>query len=195
MRDFSMFELAIKLAQAAHAEKLGTVDHISRRDFEERDTFAFRTVLPTLEYASLMIESALLLRTNRTGRVYAGFEKLSKMKPVADRYLRIADVSERVYVFGEPDWQPPRHPHLKAVPISESMKLASELFLIADSSTLEVALCARDEDRAEVTDPERHRFSAVKTSDRGIVSQLAAAAERLVDALHESRSQRSEARG
>ena len=38
-----------------------------------------------------MIENALLLR-NRSGRVYAGFEKLSYLQPVVDRYLR-ADVS------------------------------------------------------------------------------------------------------
>ena len=30
------------------------------------------------------------------------------MEPVVDRYMRISDVSERVYVFGEPDWCPPR---------------------------------------------------------------------------------------
>src|ERR1051325_12168614 len=110
MNEFSMYGRAADAA-AGKSEDLGTVPHVSRRDFDERQTFVFRAQAPCLEYMSLLIENALLLRTHRGGRLYAGFQRMSHMEPVVDRYMRIADISERVYVFGEPDWTPPRHPN------------------------------------------------------------------------------------
>ena len=83
MKDFSMYDCALKAAGASF-EDLGTVSHVSRRDFDERPTFGFRARVPCLEYISLLIENALLLRTHRAGRLYAGFEKLSRMEPVVE---------------------------------------------------------------------------------------------------------------
>nr|MBA2341743.1 hypothetical protein [Pyrinomonadaceae bacterium] len=142
-----MFEQAQHYAeQSASVEDFGCVSNIVRARFDEHQTFRFNAQVPCLEYISLLIENALLLRTNRAGRVYAGFEKLSRMEPVVERYLRIADLSERVYVFGEADWQPPRHPNMRAVVISSDSPLNHEWFVIADSPSLRVALVARDED-------------------------------------------------
>src|ERR671938_861224 len=139
MREFSMFDEALALGGEA-VEDLGTVTHVSRRDFDERATFRFRAAVPCLEYFSLLIENALLLRTHRGGRLYVGFQRLSRMEPVVDRYMRIADLSERVYVFGEPDWRPPRHPNMKLISVQSGSELAREWFVIAESSTLRVAL-------------------------------------------------------
>ncbi len=182
IKDFSMFEHAAKLAGVCSAANLGEVSNVSRKDFDERTTFRFRSVVPCLEYISLLIENALLLRTNRTGRVYVGFEKFSRMKPIADRYLRIADVSERVYVFGEDDWQPPRHPNMRLIAASKNSHLSREWFVIAESSSLRVALVAVEE--AEGFDApvlEARRFQAIKTSDEKIIAQLTAAAENFID--------------
>jgi DICT domain-containing protein len=176
-----LFEEALKIAETAQVEDLGTVSIISRRDFEERESFLFRAKVPCLEYASLMIENALLMRTNRMGRVYVGFEKLSRMEPVAGRYLRIADLSERVYVFGEADWKPPRHPNMKVITIPSGSRLAREWFVIADSSTLRVALVGVDEDGFNLPVLEERNFRTFKSSDPAIVAQLAAIAEDLVD--------------
>jgi hypothetical protein len=181
LKQVSLFEEALKIARTAQATDLGTVPTISRRDFEERPTFTFRAKVPCLEYVSLMIENALLLRTNRTGRVYVGFEKLSRMEPVAERYLRIADISERVYVFGEADWQPPRHPNLKLVKLQAGSTLAREWFVIAESSTLRVALIGADEDGFSVPVLEERNFQAFKSSDSAIVTRLAAIADKLID--------------
>src|SRR5215210_6055686 len=126
-----MFAQALKLTSPAHLEDLGSFPNISRRTLDEHETFMFSAPVPCLEYISLLIENALLLRTNRTGMVYAGFEKLSRMEPVIDRYLRIADVSERVYVFGEADWKPPRHPNMKLITFPGDFQLAREWFVIA----------------------------------------------------------------
>ena len=176
-----MFEQASKLASVSGTEDLGSVSNISRRTFDERETFLFRSQVPCLEYVALLIENALLLRTNRAGIVYAGFEKLSRMEGVIDRYLRIADVSERVYVFGEPDWKPPRHPNMKTIALTGDSRLAREWFVIADSPTLRVALVAVDEDGLDVPVPEARNFHALKSSDPLIVAGLARTAEGLLD--------------
>jgi DICT domain-containing protein len=179
-----MFDQAFEIAQVVGFEDLGCVANISRRDFDERRTFAFCAEVPVLEYVSLLIENKLLLANNRNGRVYAGFEKLSRMIPVAERYLRIADLSERVFLFGEPDWTPPRHPNLRTIVLESKNRLACECFVIADSPDLRVALVATVatmEDNSDSPLSEPRRFRAIKTSDPAIVIQLAAYAEGLVD--------------
>lgn len=182
MKIFSLFEKAIQLAQPSHGELFREVTFVSRRDFEGRETFTFETVAPCLEYLSLLIENAVLLRTHRAGRVYAGFEKLSNMESIVDRYLRIADVSERVYAFGEADWQPPRHPNLRLVELSPESRLSREWFVIANSPVLRVALVATDKEGAgSQAGPEARRFRALKTSNPVIVARLAEIAEELVD--------------
>lgn len=180
MKEFSMYDLALKAA-GERVEDLGTVAHVSRRDFDERPTFRFRAQVPCLEYISLLIENALLLRTHRGGRAYAGFEKLSRMEPVVDRYMRIADVSERVYVFGEPDWGPPRHPNLRVIKLPEGVRLGREWFVVADSPNMSVALVGVDEDGFGMPVLEERTFRSFKTHDAGVVRRLASAAERLVD--------------
>ena len=70
-----MFDEAVASA-GEQVEDLGTVTHISRRDFDERASFRFRAQVPALEYISLLIENAILLRTHRGGRLYVGFERL-----------------------------------------------------------------------------------------------------------------------
>lgn len=179
MKDFSMFEQALKLTSFNGLEDLGSIPNISRRTLDEHETFMFRAPVPCLEYISLLIENALLLRTNRTGRIYAGFEKLSRMEPVIDRYLRIADVSEQVYVFGEADWKPPRHPNMKIVTFAGDFRLAREWFVIADSHTLRSALVAVEEEQSPV--PEARTFRAFKSSDPKIIAGLSASAEGLID--------------
>jgi DICT domain-containing protein len=181
VKDFSLFEQAFKLAKASPLEDLGSVTYISRRIFDEHQTFRFRAQVPALEYVSLLIENALLLRANRTGRIYVGFEKLSRMEPVIDRYLRIADLSERVYVFGEADWKPPRHPNMKLITFPPTFRLAREWFVIADSSTLSVALLAIDEDGFDVPVLDERNFRALKSSDPVLIKGLAAIAEELID--------------
>ncbi len=175
-----MYDLALEAA-GERAEDLGAVAHVSRRDFDERPTFLFRARVPALEYLSLLIENALLLRTHRGGRLYTGFERLSRMEPVVDRYMRIADVSERVYVFGEPDWKPPRHPNMRVVGVPEGVRLGREWFVVADSPNMRVALVGLDEDGFDTPVLEERTFRALKTHAPEVVRRLASAAEALID--------------
>lgn len=180
MRDFSIFDQALNLIGIPRT-KPRNISNISRRDFDERETFFFRARTPSIEYASLMIENTLLLKTNRATRIYAGFEKLSCMRPVIDRYLRIADISGCIYVFGEPDWRLPRHPNLRVINLTADSRLAREWFLITESSDLKRALVAHDEDGFAKVELDERNFIAFKSSNTQIVGQLALAVEGLID--------------
>lgn len=177
--NFSLWDEAQRLAQSFPVEDLGPVTYVSRCDFEERETFTFLSSAPCLEYLSLLIENALLLRTNRAGRVYAGFEKLSRMEGIVDRYLRIADVSERVYVFGEADWKPPRHPNMRVIALQRDARLAHECFVIANSSSLRTALVAFAEDEASGMETKKYRV--FKTSNPSITDALTSVVEEFVN--------------
>ncbi|HEY6660111.1 MAG TPA: DICT sensory domain-containing protein [Pyrinomonadaceae bacterium] len=180
MKNFSIFEHALKFAEANNVENLGEIASLARRDFVERESFICHTTTASVEYGCLMIENAILLRTNRSGRVYAGVEKFSALQPIIDRYMRIADVSESVYLFGQDDWRPPRHPNIRLITLNQDFRLARELFVITHSSSLSCALVAFDETGVECL-PEQTRYWAMKTSNSNLVGGLANAAEGVID--------------
>src|SRR5215203_3187243 len=161
MREFSMFDQALAFAGET-VEDLGTVTHVSRRDFDERATIRFRAQVPALEYLSLLIENAVLLRTHRGGRLYAGFERLSRMEAVVDPYMRVIELA------GSP-------------------RLAREWFVVAHSPALRVALVGFDEEGLDARPvPEERTLSALKTHDPEVVRRLASAAESLIDGSFQS---------
>jgi len=180
VKDFSIFEEALKFSDVENIENIGEIASLARRDFLERESFTCHTTTASVEYGCLMIENAILLRTNRSGRVYAGVEKLSALQPIIDRYMRIADVSESVYLFGQDDWRPPRHPNIRLVTLKQDFKLAREWFVITHSTSLNCALVAFDEAGSE-TAPEQMRYWALKTSNTNLVGNLASAVEGVID--------------
>ena len=180
MKNFSIFEHALKFSEANKVENLGEIASLARRDFVERESFICHTTTASVEYGCLMIENAILLRTNRSGRVYAGVERFSALQPIIDRYMRIADVSESVYLFGQDDWRPPRHPNIRLISLNQDFRLAREWFVITHSSSLSCALVAFDETGVE-TLPEQVRYWAMKTSNPNLVGGLANAAEGVID--------------
>ena len=180
MKNFSIFEQALKFSDVAGIENLGEIASLARRDFVGRESFICHTTTASVEYGCLMIENAVLLRTNRSGRVYAGVEKFSALQPIIDRYMRIADVSECVYLFGQDDWKPPRHPNIRLITLQQDFRLAREWFVITHSKSLSSALVAFDEVGADIL-PDPIRYWALKTSNAGIVGHLANAVEGVID--------------
>ena len=180
MKTFSIFEQALKFSGVDHIENLGEVASLARRDFVERESFICHTTTASVEYGCLMIENAILLRTNRSGRVYAGVEKLSALQPIIDRYMRIADVSESVFLFGQDDWRPPRHPNIRLVTLNSDFRLAREWFVITHSKSMSCAIVAYDEGGGNRL-PEQIRYWALKTSNSGLVMNLANAVEGVID--------------
>jgi DICT domain-containing protein len=181
VKNFSIFEYALEFSSNSEVENLGQVASIARRDFDRHESFVCRTTTASVEYACLMIENALLLRTDRGGRVYAGFEKFSQLRPIVDRYLRIADVSETVYLFGQDDWRPPRHPNVRQIPLEPDFRLSRESFVITQSSSLSSAFLAFDEEGADPSIPEHIRYWVLKTNNPVAVSGLVNAVECVID--------------
>jgi len=180
VKEFSIFDYALEFS-AGQADNLGEVANVQRKEFAERESFLCHTTTAAVEYACLMIENALLLRTNRAGRVYAGFEKFSQLQPIIDRYLRIADVSESVFIFGADDWHPPRHPNIRFITLRGDSRMSREWFLITESSTLRTAFLAFDEAGIDTSMPEQIRYWALKTSNPRIVGGLVNAMEGMID--------------
>jgi DICT domain-containing protein len=180
VRNFSIFEQALRFSGAQDVENIGEITSLSRRDFLERESFICHTTTASVEYASLMIENAIVLRTNRSGRVYAGVEKFSALQPIIDRYMRIADVSECVYLFGQDDWKPPRHPNIRLITLENDFRLTREWFVITHSKSLSYAVVAFDESGPD-TLPEQIRYWALKTSNPNLIMKLANEVEGVID--------------
>lgn len=180
MKNFSIFDQALKFSGSQSLENLGETASLGRKDFVGRESFICRTTTASVEYACLMIENQILLRTNRSGRVYAGVGKMSALQPIIDRYMRIADVSEAVYLFGQDDWRPPRHPNIRLIALNSDFRLAREWFVITHSKSLSCAVVAFDEVGAEAL-PDQVRYWALKTSNPNLVGSLANAVEGVID--------------
>jgi len=181
VKNFSIFEYGLKSSPVEGMHDLGQVASVSRSDFDEKESFICRTTAASVEYLCLLIENSILLRSSRSGRVYAGFERLSALQPIIERYLRIADLSECVYLFGQPDWEPPRHPNIRVVELNSSVRLSRESFLIVQSPDLNRAIVAFDEERVDNTMPEQIRYWVLKTSNDAVVHGLAAEMEGMID--------------
>src|SRR5688572_2906659 len=95
--------------------------------------------------------------------------------------MRIADISESVYLFGGDDWKPPRHPNIRLIPLKREFRLARELFVIADSSSLSCAVVAFDEAAFDVTTSEQARYWAIKSSNPEVVHALSKSVEGVID--------------
>jgi len=180
VKNFSVFEYALGYS-GTRLDNLGQCPSIARREFVELESFICRTTTASVEYGCLMIENDILLRTDRGGRVYAGFGKLSQLQPIIDRYLRIADVSEYVYLFGQDDWQPPRHPNIRVILLEPEFQLSREWFVITSSSSLTTAFVAIDEEGSDTNMPEQIRYWALKTSNGSTVNGLINAVEGVID--------------
>jgi len=180
VKNFSIFEQALRFSGAQDVENIGEITSLSRHDFLDRESLICHTTTASVEYASLMIENAIVLRTNRSGRVYAGVEKLSALQPIIDRYMRIADISECVYLFGQDDWRPPRHPNIRLITLNHDFRLAREWFVITHSTSLNCALVAFDEAGPDVLE-EQIRYWVLKTSNPNLVGKLANAVEGVID--------------
>lgn len=180
MKNFSVFEQAINFSGSGPIENLGEIASLPLRDFVGRESFMCHTTTASVEYACLIIENQILLRTDRSGRVYAGVGKFSALQPIIDRYMRIADVSESVFLFGQDDWRPPRHPNIRLIHLNHDFRMAREWFVITQSNTLNYAVVAFDEVGPQ-TLPEQIRYWALKTSNPRLVGSLANAVEGVID--------------
>ncbi len=71
-----------------------------------------RTQRALLHHRSVMlilsheIENAVIKGEAR-GRIFAGFQRMSRFLPQEERYRQLAEIAESIYVFGVMDVEPP----------------------------------------------------------------------------------------
>lgn len=125
----------------------------------------------TMSLVSYEIENATLIDGART-RIFSGFQYFSKFTPQLERYRRLAQRAESIYVFGVPDVELPSIPNLTFVPLSPGDQLSKEWFLISYGVDFFSALAT--EELTPISDPDPQRmFKGIWTFDVSLVSILA----------------------
>ena len=134
----------------------------------------------TMSLVSYQIENASIEDMVRT-RVFSGFQRLSKFLPQMERYRKLAEVAESVYVFGVDDVMPPPIPNLTYVPLRPQDQLSKEWFLVSYGKDYYSALAT--EELTHIDDPDDERmFRGLWSFDERLVSILHDWLSRVVDA-------------
>jgi DICT domain-containing protein len=121
----------------------------------------------TMSLISYQIEDALI-KDGAKGRVFAGFQRMSKFLPQVPRYERLAVQAESIYVFGIPDAEPPAIPNITYVPLKADFQLAKEWFLVIHGPAYQSLLAT--EELSDGDDPDESRiFQGVWAFDADMV--------------------------
>ena len=132
--------------------------------------FLFTEYRHSLISISREIENCVMeIRT--PARVLAGFQKLSFFLPHVERYRKIAQNAESVWIFGVPDITPPEIPGIEYALLPPDHLLIQEWFLVVESAEYFSALVAKDLSGLEVPHAER-MFRGIWTFDAELVNQL-----------------------
>lgn len=159
MKNFSIYDEIFKDVQ-------GDVIKMSTR--EEDKTFAlanikYETKIPNLERMCLIMENVVLTK-KREGIIYAGFQKISRAKAIWDRYLKMADNVDKIYIFGEKDTTLESHPNIEFVYLPANHKLIKEWFLVMDIKFSKNMMVAYDLDGfGNLEIASNRNFKGVKT--------------------------------
>jgi DICT domain-containing protein len=117
---------------------------------------------------SYEIERSLL---KARARVFAGFQRMSRFLPMQERYRKLAEYSETVYVFGVMDVTPPRIANVRYIALNEGDQLAREWFLVVDSPQYYSALATEEVTALGLPDDQR-KFVGVWSFDEELVTIL-----------------------
>lgn len=98
----------------------------------------------------------------------AAFQRLSLLRPEAQRYTAIAPRLTQAFALGVPDIEPPELPGVTIVPIEAGWPLAQEWLVIASGPDCCAALLSRDAEGFDMSRRSR-RFHGRWTTDPGEV--------------------------
>lgn len=124
----------------------------------------------TMNLMSHAIEDVTLVEKEST-RVFAGFQRLSRFQPQAERYAQIAKLAQMTYVFGIPDITPPPIPGITFVPLTPRDLLAREWFLVSSNDAFACALVTQ-ETTTDVTRDSERMFDGILSFDVRLVEIL-----------------------
>lgn len=160
MKGGSLYEHVLQTAEqnAISLEQLGAVD--LKGDEGMNGAASFRARTRGLARFCRISEQILVDRKLRDARVLAGFQCLSRVRPVRVRYEQMAHTAAQVVVFGLPDDRPPG---LTTVPLAADDALTREWFLVVRSSAYQCLLVARDLDGFSYARLHDRRFDGIAT--------------------------------
>lgn len=149
----------------------GSNDDYTKMSSEETDKtlsvskIKFESKVPNLAKMCYLMES-VVLKAKREGTIYAGFQKISRATKIWDRFLKMADNVDKIYIFGEKDTTLQPHPHIQFVYLPPNHKLIREWFLVMDIKFGKNMMLAYDLDGFGHLEIEEDRnFRGVKTFD------------------------------
>jgi DICT domain-containing protein len=174
LQELSLYRLVAAEAKARNVP----MRELGRKDVELRPAQAgfFDASVRAMQYWCRLNENLVLERHASGASVYAGFERLSRVKPVVKRYERLASEVERLVVFGEADVPLPFA--ARTVDVSGAT-LAREWFLVIDAPSYKTLLVARDQHGFGPTGPlAGRRFVGLSTHDADLVRTACTALER-----------------
>lgn len=164
MKSFSVMEATKKSLAASGESAARRIDLHA----DEDTTGAFSADAHALLHWCRINERLVIDQALSDARVYAGFERLSRLSPVEARYGRMADVASEVWVIGEND-RTPRLRRARTAFVTEG-PLLREWFLLISSSRYNCLITARDLDGFETGRPVTdRRFEGLKTFSRATV--------------------------
>ncbi len=160
-----------------------------RRTLNQRTLVNHRRTMLIISHE---IENVILLDKVRA-RLFSGFQRMSAFLPQVERYQRLAEQAESIYVFGVMDVTPPPIMRVTYVPLRPTDQLAREWFIVADAPEYFTTLATEEISPAGVQDMER-RFEGIWSFDEDMVLILRDWLSSLVDAQPVSATDRDYAR-
>jgi hypothetical protein len=175
MAGFSFYDWTLHAASSDQVElrQLGDANKQIKPESDEQPLTA--SVRAMLHWCGI-VERLTRDRHARGARVYAGFERLSRVKPVLRRYQQLASVVDRLVVFGEHD--EPLALDAEQIDVTGSA-LGREWFLVVYSENYSALLAAKDLDGFGPTGPlPGRRFAAVTVRERTFIERSVQRLER-----------------
>ncbi|ACL69506.1 DICT sensory domain-containing protein [Halothermothrix orenii] len=167
MKELSLYEEIFTKLEGGVKKLDGGTDDSELNSF----SLKFESRVPQLERMCYIMEQVLLRKPSRAN-VYAGFQKVSRARDIWDRFLKIADNVNKVYIFGEKDDDLPKHPDIDFIYLPEGHKLTREWFLVITKPIGKAMMVAYDLDGFGVHDDEKQRkFKGAKTNNPEIVTK------------------------
>ncbi|MET0388035.1 MAG: DICT sensory domain-containing protein [Polyangiales bacterium] len=171
MHGFAAFSFFDWTREMTRAQALPLLTLGEAAAIEPRSNAQFSTGVRAMLHWCRVNEQLTLERHARDARVFAGFERMSRVRPVLKRYRRLAVAAQRLVVFGEHDDRLPLPCELVDVAGSP---LAREWFLVIDAPAYKALLAARDLDGFGPTGPlVGRRFAGVTLHDGALITRAA----------------------
>ena len=154
-----------------------SVYHLTDRVQKQSTTLNHRRTMNIISYE---IENATLIDGART-RIFSSFQRMSRFIPQVERYKKLAQKAEMVYVFGIPDVQVPQIENVTYIPLTTEDQLAREWFIISYGRDYATMLSTEEQSRFTDKDTERV-FRGLWTFQPTLTSIIAEWLTRVVNA-------------